>query len=404
MKDVPPISARQFQAEIILTIFECNFSTQMIGLLLAFAASMPGYDHLWAPQGGYCFRESGSNVDRPLECARTCAQSGETIRCINLPTYHFCHDVRSYFFMIWFPFAAVIFACQVISILRSPTFMPPFVNFLHNYFVTACWCLMICGFYCAATDNSDDRFLGIVVILFPIILIVQWLCIFVCMGAPCFINPLNSGQRVISVMMREPLPLHSLTQSLKSVRGTAPSIRLEGTEMVNITRNRVLTQPYRQSEPLAYVSWEERADGLTLPYNSAVSLEVTVKFEYTESLAATINGRMESFREEMLAHSQNQMVSVQFVEEVPGAPECVLGYTGDSIPPFHRWVAQNGRTWWIALGVFGLHSVFETIYCLMTKSFEFQSVKWLSDKQGLHAAAGQFDDMAPAVEPSEIFV
>jgi hypothetical protein len=50
------------------------------------------------------------------------------------------------------------------------------------------------------------------------------------------------------------------------------------------------------------------------------------------------------------------------------------------------------------LGIFGLNSVYLSLYCCLCTVLKFQSIKWMSAQPDFHAPAGHEDMMAAALK------
>jgi hypothetical protein len=331
-----------------------------------------------------------------------------TLECISGTTYYFCHNFRYYFFIVWLPFVVVILVAQVLCLLRCRSLMPAPITYFHNYASTALLSVLITGAYCLRNDPHVGLLAAFAMIGIPFILMAQWCCFFAIGGLRCCSGKSHDPLWLTNIMAVKPLSKDDFQLKLATIRRNPPILEISGASVAGAvvstghgTRTYHLHQQI--SEPFPYVSWEERAEPVLLPESELIIVELETKFEYTAELADYAEEGIRRLHDQVRTAMPN--CQLWLAPRVEGAEDIIVGSSLGEPSGFQKFAASGcGIAVYVILAIFGLHSVWLSLYCGRCTVIKFQSIKWMSAQPNFHAPAGHPDMMAgtlrrPTAEP-----
>lgn len=191
--------------------------------------------------------------------------------------------------------------------------------------------------------------------------------------------------------MRRNPPVIQLAGELKTSRHvvthTSNGVR-SGTQIV--------TTPFQEFHP--YVSWEERADAVKIPKNSKLLFVITkCKFKYSENLYALIDQKRNQMAH--VASMNGGVATVKRVDFIQGLIPIMLGEGTEDTPSIQKFTRSCfGKFLWYFLAIFGLNTVYETIYASKVTVMKLKCRKYVSDLPDMHCPAYYADAAAPTLE------
>ncbi|OHT15721.1 hypothetical protein TRFO_13888 [Tritrichomonas foetus] len=351
------------------------------------------------PIEGYC-----DPYSKKVPCSQSCIFQDGDLDCVDKSHQLLCELPQIYFFIVWGCFLLPPVLSLFFSILCCRGTMPPPCTYIINFVFDTIWSLIVTGIYCIATTEKGFEPQFMIMIMVPTIFLLQGTCAFLIGGLPCC-RSLKSQPHYIKNLMRQPVfTRNDLEKYIEQIKTGPPVIQLSGTLAIETTinymhkghmrsRKGIQKTPFQEVHP--YVSWEETADAVRIPEKKSLLIVLTdVKFAFTEELQMYMKTKAEQMVKE--ASHGGGTATVQPVDYVQGLTVLMIATPHNSKPKIQKFTSSCfGKFLWMFLGIFGQHSVYESIYCAHLGRMKVKSRKSISAQPDYHCPAYQPDPAAP---------